>query len=270
MDHGSYLAAWKALFITLEKNAEGEECVKSNSWEIGLLELVCATGDERELLSRVESAAGSLGFEYFSYGVKYMTNDGKAEVKIVNNLPSAWATRYQQAGYIEIDPTVIHCERRQTSIVWSDQVFLKTPNLWREAREAGLRSGWAKSARDPSGVGSMLTLARNERALGAKELIDIESKMQWLLNACQVMLSPLLLQYNIVNCPLKRQEKILTVRETEIMKWTAEGKTSSSISDTLHISEATVNFHIKNVLTKLNASNKTAAAVQAVRLGLLD
>ena len=244
--------------------------MKSNSWEMDLLELVYGTVDEKELLTRVTLAAASLGFEYFSYGVKYMIDDGNAVVKIMNNLPTAWATRYQEAGYIGIDPTVIHCERRQTPIVWSDQVFSNTPDLWHEAKAAGLCSGWAKSIRDPNGVGGMLTLARNERTISAVELKEIEAKMQWLLNACQFLLSPLLLQHNMANCHSQRQRKVLTVREIEIMKWTAEGKTSLSISDTLHISEATVNFHIKNVLTKLNAANKTAAAVQAVRLGLLD
>jgi LuxR family quorum-sensing system transcriptional regulator SolR len=37
----------------------------------------------------------------------------------------------------------------------------------------------------------------------------------------------------------------------------------------LDIAGRTVNFHINNALTKLNAANKTAAAVKAAMLGFL-
>ncbi len=36
-------------------------------------------------------------------------------------------------------------------------------------------------------------------------------------------------------------------REKEILKWTAEGKTSAEIAMILSISENTVNFHQKNI-----------------------
>ena len=53
--------------------------------------------------------------------------------------------------------------------------------------------------------------------------------------------------------------------EIAVLRWTADGKTANDISCILKISENTVNFHINNVITKLNASNKTSAAM----LGLL-
>jgi LuxR family transcriptional regulator len=59
-------------------------------------------------------------------------------------------------------------------------------------------------------------------------------------------------------------------REITVMRWTAEGKTSGEISDILHISERTVNFHIHNVITKLNAANKTAAAIRLALMGHLS
>ena len=64
-------------------------------------------------------------------------------------------------------------------------------------------------------------------------------------------------------------EAQLTARETEVMRWTAEGKTSSEIADILNISERTANFHIANAITKLNAPNKTAAVIRAGMLGML-
>ena len=61
----------------------------------------------------------------------------------------------------------------------------------------------------------------------------------------------------------------LTPREKEVLRWTAEGKTSSEIGQILSVSVNTVLFHLKNVVGKLGASNKTQAAVKATALGLL-
>lgn len=247
-----------------------EGVVKADLWEMELLKSLCGASSADEILPKIASAARSLGFEHFSYGIKHLTVDGHIAVKILNNLPSAWEARYRQANYLAVDPTVMHCQIHQTPIVWSDKLFQGAPKLWSEANSAGLRAGWARSIRDVNGLHGMLTLARNERHLGTNELRESTSRFQWLLNACQLLLNPVLIHQSVVNCYPQSSERILTSREKEILEWTAEGRTSSSISDTLHISEATVNFHIRNVLKKLNVSNKTAAAVQAVRLGLID
>ncbi len=61
----------------------------------------------------------------------------------------------------------------------------------------------------------------------------------------------------------------LSSREVAVLRWTAEGKTSSETSEILGISERTVNFHINNAVTKLNATHKTAAAIRAALLGML-
>ncbi|MTJ79618.1 MAG: hypothetical protein F8N37_01155 [Telmatospirillum sp.] len=62
----------------------------------------------------------------------------------------------------------------------------------------------------------------------------------------------------------------LTEREIEVLRWTASGKTSGEISDILSISVNTVNFHLKNTITKLRTANKTAAVFEAARAGILS
>jgi LuxR family transcriptional regulator len=61
----------------------------------------------------------------------------------------------------------------------------------------------------------------------------------------------------------------LTAREVEMLRWTADGKTSGEIAQITAISERTVNFHLNNAVEKLGAANKTAAAVKAAMLRLL-
>jgi len=62
----------------------------------------------------------------------------------------------------------------------------------------------------------------------------------------------------------------LTKREVEILRWTAQGKSSEEIANLLHLSFNTINYHIKKSIAKLDAPNKTAAAVKAAVLGLLN
>ena len=84
-----------------------------------------------------------------------------------------------------------------------------------------------------------------DRGLKVSEKIEHESAMK--LSSCQ----------------------ILTERETEILRWLMEGKTSWDISKILSISERTVKFHVNNTLTKLNAINRTHAVAKAILSNLI-
>jgi DNA-binding NarL/FixJ family response regulator len=61
----------------------------------------------------------------------------------------------------------------------------------------------------------------------------------------------------------------LTHRELEVLELMAEGRENSEIASELSISVETVKNHVSSVLAKLEAVNRTEAAVQAVRRGLL-
>jgi LuxR family quorum sensing-dependent transcriptional regulator len=59
----------------------------------------------------------------------------------------------------------------------------------------------------------------------------------------------------------------LTRREREVLRWTAAGKTAWEISQILGIAESTVIAHIKAAAAKLDAPNRTATVVAALRRG---
>lgn len=62
----------------------------------------------------------------------------------------------------------------------------------------------------------------------------------------------------------------LTQRETEVVKWTSEGKTSSEIAIILGLSEHTVNSHISAAARKLDAVNRVHMVAIALRAGLVS
>jgi DNA-binding NarL/FixJ family response regulator len=62
----------------------------------------------------------------------------------------------------------------------------------------------------------------------------------------------------------------LTDRELDVLRGLANGHSNKIIASELNISEHTVKSHLKNILSKLSASDRTHAAMIAVRRGFLD
>jgi DNA-binding NarL/FixJ family response regulator len=62
----------------------------------------------------------------------------------------------------------------------------------------------------------------------------------------------------------------LTTRELEVLRLIRDGYRNKQIADQLAIAETTVNFHIKNLVDKLGANDRTHAVTIAVRRGLLQ
>ena len=65
-------------------------------------------------------------------------------------------------------------------------------------------------------------------------------------------------------------EDDLTVRELQVLQLIRDGHRNKQIADQLAIAETTVNFHIKNLVDKLQANDRTHAVTIAVRRGLLE
>ena len=65
-------------------------------------------------------------------------------------------------------------------------------------------------------------------------------------------------------------EEDLTTRELEVLRLIRDGYRNKQIADQLAIAETTVNFHIKNLVDKLGANDRTHAVTIALRRGLLE
>jgi LuxR family transcriptional regulator, quorum-sensing system regulator BjaR1 len=64
--------------------------------------------------------------------------------------------------------------------------------------------------------------------------------------------------------------KTLTPRQTEILRWAAEGLLSREIADLLNISKRTVDVHIVDAIQNLGARNRTHAVAIALRKGIIN
>lgn len=61
----------------------------------------------------------------------------------------------------------------------------------------------------------------------------------------------------------------LSVREIEVLRLVARGKTNRDIAEVMHVSENTVKTYLRRALEKLDCHNRSEAAATAARRGLL-
>ncbi|KAA0583466.1 response regulator transcription factor [Azospirillum sp. B21] len=69
---------------------------------------------------------------------------------------------------------------------------------------------------------------------------------------------------------LPTRRKGLSQREVQILRCLLNGNSNKMIANHLSITEATVKVHLKSLLRKINASNRTQAAIWALNNGIGD
>ncbi len=235
-----------------------------NEWQESLVHSLIHAKTEQELFANLESATGKLGFEYCAFGMRMPLPVSRPKVFMINNYSDAWQKKYVQEQYIAVDPTVAHGMKSVMPLVWDQEVFSSCRTFWEDARAHGLQIGWAQSCHDARGVAGLLTLARSHDNLSYSELQAHSLQMSWLAQAVHEGMSRL-----VVPKLMPEAAVDLSLREMEVLRWTADGKTSADVSEIMHISERTVNFHLNNAMNKLGSCNKTAAAIKATVLGLI-
>ncbi|MEW6586703.1 MAG: LuxR C-terminal-related transcriptional regulator [Nitrospirota bacterium] len=130
-------------------------------------------------------------------------------------------------------------------------------------QDLGLAEGYVHGMRNQAGsVGSCFCFAgrRMKRDLRTEIIITLTvPHMHQALGRCLAVYEQVPRGHNCLSC-----------RETEVLKWLKEGKSTWDISVILGISERTVKFHTSNIMQKLDASTRTHAVAIAIEQGLID
>jgi len=238
-----------------------------NLWQEEYLNSLQNIDSEQELFGKIVALAKGMGFDFCGYGIQMSVPISRPFVACFDNFSNGnWnACMEDRASYLKEESNQIDSSSQPSPLEFPQQsVFVNDPEKWDEARERGLHFGWTVFARDASGSTGRLTLARVVKDMTEYDLFENKIKMTWLAQFSHASMARLIV-------PKFAPEILIsmTIREKEVLRWTAEGKTAYEIGQILSVSERTVNFHINNVVTKLAASNKTQAAVKATALGLL-
>lgn len=204
-----------------------------------------------------------LGFSFCSYGIRLPVPLAQPRILIQDSYPEAWMKRFDSQHYLAVDPTIAHAARSDDFVLWSPELFRDAGNMWEDANAHGLNVGWAKPSRRNGTVG-MLSLSREADPLSPAEIAAHAADMAKMSEMLLVSSAP-----RQVATEIPESRALLSEREKEILRWTADGKTSHEIGCILSLSVATINFHINKAVAKLASVNKTQAVVKAALLGLL-
>jgi len=224
-----------------------------------------------KLFCLLVEAAEVTGFDQLAYGAVTHTElprlVDRPKPAIALNYPSYWQNYYMEHNYRYIDPVVVYAPFIAGPFLWDSLVVRydlnrKQLQLLNEAREAGLKNGITVPLHGPSGKLAVVSFAsRFDDANPRAQL----SRLNALASQFHVVFTTLAhgLQSNV-------KAVDLSARERDCLNWVAHGKTSWEISVILDINPNTVDFHIKNAMNKLDATNRIAAVFKAIRLGIID
>jgi len=178
--------------------------------------------------------------------------------------PAPWLELYAKHRYFEIDPVFLRNFSEFGLQHWSDTYREHPPDpaFQALAGDFGLRRGYSFGLPDRQRTeGSLFSFSGDD----IDEDPSTGAMLQWVLP-----------HFHAAMCTLRPQGSrdplrvLLSDREKEVLRWVGMGKTSWEISQILKISERTVNFHVGNLMGKLDVVNRTQAVAAAMRLGLLD
>lgn len=121
-----------------------------------------------------------------------------------------------------------------------------------EAMKAGANGYLYKHLNSQEFLRALEGLQRGEAAISMKSATVVIEKLSSLSTNTQ-----------------PRSADALSVREAEILRLVANGDSNSAIAAKISISENTVKYHLKHILQKLNARNRTEAVSAAIQAGIL-
>lgn len=131
--------------------------------DLGLFESLSGCRSVEALYASTARIVHQLGFEHFIYGVRVNPPLAQPYQFVLSGYPKAWRERYIDAGYENIDPTILHCgrDRRITPMIWRNQGSRNgaVAKLWGEAKEFGLVSGASFPVQGKNGEVAIFSLA---------------------------------------------------------------------------------------------------------------
>lgn len=229
-------------------------------WKPEHLHAFVSERSPRKLFDIAVHLAQDLGMEYLGLKIRIQIATQTPRLFLYSNYPVEWIQRYQRDEFYKQDPAANVSHSSTLPVLWTDDLYREAPQFREAACQSGLRHGWTQSLHDHQHNESQISVARPAGAIDTFELYNKAGNVQWL---CQTLHAVLGEHHLKALCPPQPK---MSERELEVLKWSAAGKTANDVACILSLSQSTVNFHIRSVITKINAANKAGAiAIAAMR-----
>ncbi|PHR17069.1 MAG: LuxR family transcriptional regulator [Hoeflea sp.] len=207
------------------------------------------------------------GFRYFSVitlPIAEASEDNTiAGLATISSWPPELIAEYDRLGLARNSPILGQLRKQITPLVFAiDEVNESRPGEEpASATELFRRFDLTMGVYFP--VHDSKSLRHAVSFMGDREPLSVEE-----LSTLSMFATMLIEQISIISSADDAAKSVLNAREIEILKWTAEGKTSPEIAKLTGLSEHTVNHYATIATKKLGCSNRTQAVVYAIRLGL--
>jgi DNA-binding CsgD family transcriptional regulator len=227
--------------------------------------VIAKTSDD--VVAALGKLSGDLGFRCFR--TDYVPRIKSQRTVSYSNQPEKWAAQFHamSAEDASKDPVWKHLERSTLPLVWGQDTYRQAglAEFYEQFSVYGLVSGACLALRGPKNEMLAIGFSSDEPQPGMILQPDIFGVLY--------LASATILEHALavigVSPSLEHLAPLLTRREKEVMKWSAEGKTAWEIGQILNVTAATVQFHVKNSVEKLGAINKQHAIVRALHLGII-
>ncbi|CAM3221767.1 LuxR family transcriptional regulator [Paracoccus aminovorans] len=212
-----------------------------------------------ELRAALRNAAEALGCQSFNLALDKPTPRSVMQESLLSTWTQGALREYEQLDLYDRDPLLRHAVSTQPTWLW------RTPDLHRlgeyEFHEfvgaAGVRWGVTVPMNRADGTRSMLALvSRGAMPFPAAEMRQAAQVLAGLLSSRAVGLSAGRRPALDHALRLKR----LSPRQIEILDWLSRGKTNAEIALITDMSRRTVDYHVAEIIHKLDVVNRTQAA----------
>lgn len=233
------------------------------SWRSEMHSAFHQATETADITRLIEQQTMTLGLEFYALYIRHPVPFTRPGIFIYSNYPKKWVRTWQKENFADTDPVIKYCQIPGRLLLWNDPVVTEGRRVFEAARAHGIHAGFSYSAMVKNRAVGILSMASGKSFEKIELTQESHLKLQYLTDLALEALQ------RVKDISMMVMNMELTRRELEILKWTAEGKTSAEISLILSISENTVNFHQKNMQKRFNAPNKTQVASYAAAIGLL-
>lgn len=225
--------------------------------------------DRESFERRLVEFANEMDFELISAAL-VVDSPGRDSVFVgLGNTPQAYQEAWSDPADSARDPVLQRLKHRSAPVVYDQSTYVegRAADLWEEQAVYGYRTGISMVLHLPGGRHFLMGVDRSaDLPSDDGRVTRMVADLQLLAVHAQDAAVRLLLDEAQRRLDLPR----LTVREREVLHWTSEGKSAWEVGVILGMSEHTVNFHLRNLMTKLDVTSKHQAVLKALSLGLIS
>lgn len=216
------------------------------------------------LLLALKNYAFLFGFKHV--GIGQLINPALAVKPLIeygiSDFPSEFTEIWFDKKLIMHDPITRYASKARNAFTWDVARKFASKfgqRMMLEAEELSLHDGVGVPVVIPNLPIGLVTMSHDCPNFSSKKMLHIEL-------ICIHAYSRFL---EITHVKPNQEKFALTQRETEILHYVASGRTNWEIGKILSISEETVRVHTKNIMRKLNTTNRAHSVSRALTEGMI-